>query len=310
MGDTISKVCLLGLLLGLTLGGCTTSPGQPDEPEPLAESDTEAVLPSSLAHVGFAAGGRRHDRNTAYIQLLKPALTVNKWAVPETILCEPFPVKYVVTNSGTGTAMNVVIKEKLPDNVSVVDRPGVQEVSFHLDQLQPGESELFTVQLQAKERGEISGWATASAYDGITAQSQVTTTLVQQPVLSIDSETPEAVTLKSSFDHRFTLSNRGDTVADDTVIAFTLPSDVRLVSVTDNGQVLPGQIIWGIGSMAPGDVIQVHATYETPCRRDRQQHSGCHGLLRANRHCDCCDAVGDSLFRSRGSRREGADRNR
>ena len=49
------------------------------------------------------------------LQVVQPALQLVKETPPEVMLCDPIPMRLVVTNTGSGMARNVQIVDDLPE---------------------------------------------------------------------------------------------------------------------------------------------------------------------------------------------------
>ena len=77
---------------------------------------------------------------------VKPALKLEKVAPASVTLCDPIPMKLVVTNTGTGIARNVKIVDTLPAGMTTLD--GQQTATWDACDLAAGQSREF--QLAAK----------------------------------------------------------------------------------------------------------------------------------------------------------------
>jgi len=185
----------------------------------------------------------------ANVQVVQPKLQLVKTAPAEVLLCDPIPVKFVVTNSGTGSAQNVKIEDNLPADLRTAD--GRSKLLFDAGTLETGQSRQFTAELKASKTGKYVNKAVASSAGGLKAESE-TTTIVRQPVLAISKTGPEKRYLGRSVEYEITVTNKGDAPAKDLVLKDQLPSGVKFVSASDRGKVVAGKVQWNLGSLAAG----------------------------------------------------------
>lgn len=182
------------------------------------------------------------------IKVVQPALRIVKTAPSEVILCDPVPVRIVVTNTGTGTARNVKVSDPLPDGMT---SSGKKAMSFDVGTLGPGESRKVEFAAKAAKTGEFVNAATAVADGGLQAKSEAVTTTVRLPVLAVTKTAPKLRYVGRPFDYTLTVKNKGDAVAKDTVLVDTLPDNAKLINASAGGKVAGGKATWQLGSLAP-----------------------------------------------------------
>ena len=184
----------------------------------------------------------------ANVKVVEPELKLVKTAPEEVLICDPIPVKFVVTNSGTGAAENVKIVDTLPAGLKTSD--GRSELAFNAGTLGAGESKKFSATLKASKTGEYVNKAFANSAGGLKAQSE-TTTVVRQPVLVITKSGPELRYLGRSVTYEITISNKGDAAAEDVVVVDTLPTGVSSVVPSNEGSLAAGKVTWKLGTLSP-----------------------------------------------------------
>jgi len=182
------------------------------------------------------------------VTVVKPAVTITKTAPAEVLLCDPIPVKIVVTNTGTGNATNVVVKDTLPAGLVTADGKNVIEVN--VGTLAAGQSREIPVVLKATQTGNLGSPAVVNATGGLTAQAAATTA-VRKPVLAITKTGPAREFINRPVVYQVTLTNNGDGVAANTVLEDTLPTNATFVSASDGGVMAAGKVAWNLGSLAP-----------------------------------------------------------
>lgn len=184
------------------------------------------------------------------IDVVAPSLQLTKTTNTESILCDSWPVKLVVTNNGTGTARNVKVRDPLPAGLTLADGKNVAE--FDVGNLPGGQSREFTFNVKAAKVGSYTNSATATADGGLTANSNSTVTEVKAPVLAIDKKCPDRVFVGRPVRFDITVSNTGNAVAANTVVRDTLPQGVTVVNAGEGATVNAGVVSWNAGNLAPG----------------------------------------------------------
>jgi len=198
----------------------------------------------------------------ASVKVVQPKLRLVKTAPSEVLLCDPIPVKFVVTNSGTGTAQNVKVVDDLPAGLRT--SAGKSQLVFSAGTLATGQSREFSATLKASKTGKYANKAIASAANGLKAESS-TTTVVRQPVLAITKNGPEQLYLGRAVTYQIKVINKGDAPATNTVVEDTVPAGVTGVRATAGGQVLGSKVVWKIGTLAPKASKMLSVSY-TPTR--------------------------------------------
>lgn len=154
-------------------------------------------------------------------------------AGPETAsVCEPIVYTYALRNVGESEATDVVLYDRLPEGLAVVD--GEQEVRFDIGTLAPGEQVEHEVEVIAEQPGSFESYAYAeSNLDEI--RSQMIQTQVVGPELNV------AVSADSGWDYvgkitRFevTVENTGEGASQNTTVDAELEGSGEIVGI--NGQ--------------------------------------------------------------------------
>lgn len=184
----------------------------------------------------------------ANVKVVQPKLLLEKTAPSEVLLCDPIPVKFVVANSGSGSARNVKIEDDLPSGLRTVDGRG--NLVFDAGTLKSGQSRQFSATLKASRTGKYVNKAVASSADGLRAESE-TTTIVRQPVLSISKSGPEKRYLGRQVSYEITISNEGDAPANNLIVEDQLPSGVKFISASNGGKEAAGKVRWNLGTLGP-----------------------------------------------------------
>ncbi|MFI4911756.1 MAG: CARDB domain-containing protein [Sedimentisphaeraceae bacterium JB056] len=185
----------------------------------------------------------------AYVKVVQPKLMLTKEAPDKAVICDEIPMKFTITNNGTGNATNVMITDQLPEGLMTLD--GKDMVSINVGTLMAGKSQLYTVNTKAEETGTYENKAYATAGGGLKAESEMTTTTVTQPILEITKEGPETRYLGRSVQYTIKVTNNGDEVAENTMISDMIPANVTDIVLSDGGSVEGNKAMWPIGPLAP-----------------------------------------------------------
>jgi uncharacterized repeat protein (TIGR01451 family) len=194
----------------------------------------------------------------AYAKVVQPKLVLTKTAPAEVLLCDPIPVKFTVTNNGSGSTDNVKVEDTLPAGLQTSDGKGA--VTFSAGTLTPGQSKDFSVTLKASKTGEYVNKAVASAAGGLKSEA-TTKTVVRQPVLAITKTGPELLFLGRSVSYEITVTNKGDAPAVNTVVEDTIPSGVASVRPSTGGTVSGSKVTWNAGTIPVNSSYKASISY-------------------------------------------------
>ena len=220
----------------------------------------------------------------AKTQVVQPALAITKSAPDKVTICDAIPLKFVVSNKGTGMASNVKITDTLPDGLTTQD--GKKSIDISLGSLAAGQSATRTVVTKAAKTGTFKNQATAVGDGNLKAQSEVTTTVVTQPVLTIQKSGPKKEYLGRAIKYDITVTNKGDAVAADMVITDTIPAGVGSIKASAGGTLADNRVTWKAGNLAPNASKTVSISY-MPAGEGALSNT-------ARATAICADAVSDS----------------
>ncbi|MGE3180084.1 MAG: hypothetical protein AB7N71_00500 [Phycisphaerae bacterium] len=216
----------------------------------------------------------------ARLIIVEPQITLTKTMPPEVMACDPIPVSIVVTNPGSGTADNVVIRDVLPDGLTADN--GQREVTYNVGSLAPGASREFRFAARATALGSFRNCATAEASGGLTANACAETRVVQ-PRLEIVKSGPNERYLGRPAQFEITVRNTGDAVAREVIVTDTIPGGLRFIAASDGGRFGGGQVQWSAGNIEPG----ASRTFGVECVAERIGDM----VNRASARGYCCDAA-------------------
>lgn len=207
--------------------------------QPAGEGDVE-----SSATVTFAASaGSRTRVVRAQLALVKKG--------PETAqVGDAVPFQLVVTNTGSGPAENVVLRDRLPPGLK---HSAGDHVEADLGTLQPGESKTVTVQTTAVKAGRMVNEASAFATDTpeVTAQATI---VITEATLTVRKTGPQEANPGAELDYRIDVTNTGSAPAAGVRLSDVLPEGLDFVSAGDGGKydAASRTVGWDVGTLAPG----------------------------------------------------------
>ncbi|OHB65194.1 MAG: hypothetical protein A2Y77_08260 [Planctomycetes bacterium RBG_13_62_9] len=226
----------------------------------------------SIRISGIASGARQLEhctavtytaRNCAVVQVVEPTLHMVKTVPTEALLCEPIPVEFRITNTGTGTAQDVQIIDTLPPGMQTVD--GKDKVVLDVGSLLAGESRQFAVKLRATRVGTFTNKAVATSVAGVAAESETTLINVRQPILKITKSGPQRQYLGRPISYEITVLNKGDGPARETIVEDLIPPGVTAVEATAGAQFSASKLVWELGTLEPNTSKKVQVSY-TPMK--------------------------------------------
>lgn len=186
----------------------------------------------------------------ATLNVVEPALALTKTATASALKCDPIVLRYVVKNTGSGCAENVVIKDTLPTGLTLAD--GSRNVNIPVGQLCEGESKAYEVKAEANGRGTFESPAVATADGGMSANASKTTTVITEPVLKMTASCSDARYLGRNMTYNYTMTNTGNGVAASSTASASIPAGTTFVSASNGGQVSGSNVVWNLADIAPG----------------------------------------------------------
>jgi uncharacterized repeat protein (TIGR01451 family) len=190
-------------------------------------------------------------------RVVEPQLRLTKTAPPEVILCDEIPLRFVVTNTGSGLARNVRIADTLPEGLTTQD--GRNGLGFDAGDLGAGQSREFTASIRAARPGQYTNTARAQEEGGLTAEASAGIRVLQ-PVLAVSKRSPGMRFIGRPATFEITVQNTGNAPARDTMLVDDVPPGLEFLSADNNGQFRDGRATWSLGTIPPGDSRTVSIT--------------------------------------------------
>ena len=193
------------------------------------------------------------------IKYVKPDLEIVKQAPEQINICEQLVYNYMVKNSGSGVAQNVVLRDQLPEGLTTTD--GKKTVEFEIGNLEAGQSEQKSVELKVAKAGTYSSRAMAEGKD-ISVKSKETTTKVDAFDLKVTIDGPKEQYINKPVTYTITVTNDGNAVATGTTLEVNNENAGRMIRATSEGKV-EDQSNWNLGDLKAGESKEVRVTMLT-----------------------------------------------
>lgn len=184
------------------------------------------------------------------VVVIQPALKLVKTAPAEVLKCDPIPIELTVTNTGSGTARNVVISDNLPSGLVTTDNQ--TSVKIPVGDLGEGQSKSYRINAKAANTGTYNNTASASGDGGLSANA-ASTTVVKAPMLAITKSAPAKRFAGRPVQFTINVANKGDGVAKNAVVVDAIPGGTRFLKADGGGTFANGTITWNLGDLNPGD---------------------------------------------------------
>jgi len=191
----------------------------------------------------------------AQIAVVAPALKAMAQGPSQVDVCQDITYRYTVTNTGTGTAHNVVLQKELPEGMQTAS--GQRTASANVGDLAQGESKTVDVRVKAIHAGQFATRATINSDVG-QIQTDPVTTNVLAPRLAVTITAPKEQVAAGNLSYRIDVKNVGDAPAVGTRLRVgATPGHVEFINAQGGqGAQLASERPGGgqdLGTIAPGD---------------------------------------------------------
>lgn len=195
----------------------------------------------------------------AVVNAVAPQIAVAVTGQQEADICQEIVYHYRVTNTGSGTAHNLVLRENLPKGLQT--RDGRNAIAVNIGDLGQGQSKDVPVTLRATEAGRFNSRAVVDS-DAGQASAQEVTTAVHAPRLAVTIDAPKEEYVGDRVAYKVTVKNNGDAPAQGAKLRFgATPGMVNFVDAQGGkGAQLASEEPNGgqsLGTIAPGQSREV-----------------------------------------------------
>ena len=174
----------------------------------------------------------------------KPVITIDKTGPETAVLGQDVTYNFVVKNTGTAVAKNVIVTDAVPEGLAG------QAVTLNVGDIAPGQSKTGSATFKTTRRGKVCNTATAdSSNAGKVSDDACTVVLV--PGLKVEKTGTKEQILGRNADYEIVVSNTGDTTLQNVTVSDMAPAETSIV--TAPGATIAGnKATWTVASLAPG----------------------------------------------------------
>lgn len=191
----------------------------------------------------------------SHIAVVAPAIKAVAEGPSQIDVCQDIDYRYTVTNTGTGTAHNVLLQANLPEGLTTAD--GQRTLTANVGDLGQGQSKTVNARLRATQPGHFTSEAMVRSDAGDVRTQQIATD-VRAPRLAVTISGPKEAYMGQQIAYQVTVTNKGDASAQATRVRLgATPGHVQFAGATGaDGSQLAAEREGGgqnLGNLAPGE---------------------------------------------------------
>lgn len=200
------------------------------------------------------------DERQVTTEVTQPGLKLAKTGPQTATLGMPITYQLTVTNTGTGPATNVLLKDDFDPGLEHESKANPVELQVGL--LAAGASKTVNLVLTPRKTGTLVNRAVATADGGLSDRAQHSV-VVQEARLTIKKTGPQKRYVGRPAVWDITVANPGETPLSNVVVRDLLPPELAFESATQGGQLSGGQVVWSLGPLGPREQKTVQV--QTKC---------------------------------------------
>lgn len=209
------------------------------------------IIPTKSGELAASAQVRFTGTAATSFKVSEPLLAASIKMPSEVRVGDTTSATVTISNPGTGTAKNVILKATLPEGLECkTGRDFVSEIG----PLGPGESRAVRIGLVAVTGGDHTVRVLAQSGDTELEQSSQTSVRVLAPNLTLSASGPSLRYLNRAAKYTITATNNSNASSDNVRISQTLAAGFDFVKADQSGR-WDGErrtVSWFIGQMQPG----------------------------------------------------------
>lgn len=229
---------------------------------PLKPGDEIALeaefMPLQEGELGSVATVLVHGQASARTTATRPQLVLKTQMPAQTMIGDEVLVTMTVSNTGSGTATNVVLEEHVPPEMQ---HPAGSELENAIGDLRPGESRQVQLRLRAVRAGTATNRLIARADGNLRVEEQDTITILA-PQIELAIEGPPKRFLDRETTYQIAISNNGTAGSRMVRLTAALPPGLQFVRANNNGSYDPTthSVQWLLEELPAGQTGRVELT--------------------------------------------------
>jgi uncharacterized repeat protein (TIGR01451 family) len=156
-----------------------------------------------------------------------------------------------VTNPGSGTATNVMVRDIVPTGFT---HPAGEEIEYEVGSLAPGDTREVKLELTAKGAGTQKNYAQVIADGGLRHAAELPIRVLE-PLLAITKTGPKRRYLERPATYSIEVKNPGSATASKISVVDEIPDGLILVEATESARVSQDKrsVRWTLDQLEPGE---------------------------------------------------------
>ncbi|MBX3419108.1 MAG: DUF11 domain-containing protein [Pirellulaceae bacterium] len=214
------------------------------------------IRPTRPGEIGSVAQVTFSTQASARTRVTRPELAIEHSGPAKVLIGNQVPLRFVVHNRGDGPATDVLLLERVPNQLKFNDE--FRDLEYPVGTIPPGKSKEINLSLTAVEAGRFNNVVMVTGAGGLESRHQIEIEVVA-PQLEGEISGPTRRFLKREASHKFTISNSGTAPASNLDIVARLPRGVQFVSANNRGQYDPGShsVYWSLVELTPSQSANV-----------------------------------------------------
>jgi len=197
------------------------------------------------------------------VKVIDPAVEIVKTGPEQAVVCEPFEYVYELTNTGTGTAKDFIVRDELAENLKTQD--GKSKLEFRVEQLAAGETKRFKTSVHSMKPGTYESRAVVEQARGESHNSETVATEVRAPELTVEIQGPRAFKSGEPGNYDIVVTNNADVPARDVSLDVTPGDQVEVVNAADGDARDGGKYYrYSVGQLDAGQSETVSISIDSP----------------------------------------------
>jgi uncharacterized repeat protein (TIGR01451 family) len=209
------------------------------------------IVPTKSGELAASAQVRFTGVAATSFKVSEPQLTTTIKLPSEVRIGDPASATVTISNPGTGTAKNVILKATLPEGL---DCKSGRDYSSEIGPLGPGESRSVRIGMIAVAGGDQTLKVVAVSADSALEQSAQSSIRVLAPSLTLEANGPNVRYINRSAKYTLTVTNNSNATSENVRISQNVPAAFDFVKAGQSGHWDATRRVtsWFVGQMQPG----------------------------------------------------------
>ena len=214
------------------------------------------LIPQSEGAIGSVASVSFQTEASGKTSCTRPMLQLHVEAPDQVLVGDSLRFEIEISNPGTGTARDVVLREEVPEGL--IHKSG-KKLDNAIGSIEPGETKHIALTLQAQTAGNIINHMSVSGHGQLSAEADTPVT-VQAPELALEIQGAKVRYLERETTYTLKVWNPGTAMAKNIRLTAQLPPQMKFVRTNNEGvyQESSHSVYWELielpDNVAPGDI--------------------------------------------------------